>query len=214
MAVENYTNTAQDIIDSVVRQFGDEAGSQINQSDIIRWINEAQRDIIVANREINQAIATFASVAGQGIYDITLLIPDVLRIHSIAYKNRMIEMLSFEEAQTRMMESDVAGDPNCWFKYAGQLNLWPAPDSDLEDVIKVYYNRSPSIVTQGTDPLSVPQSYYEAINAFCLKKAYELDGDAQMLGIKNEDYNRNLTLNSLDNSNSYREFPTIRFVED
>lgn len=214
MAVEQYTNTAQDIIDSVVRQFGDESGAQISQADIIRWINEAQRDVIVTNREINQAIATFASVADQGIYEITLLIPDVLRIHSIAYDNKLLEMLTFEEAQTRMMEGSTTGKPNCWFKFAGQLNLWPVPDTDTEDIIKVYYNRTPTVVTQGTDPLSVPQSYYEAINAFCLKKAYELDGDAQMLGIKSDDYNRNLTINSLDTGNSYREFPTVRFVED
>lgn len=213
MAVESYTNTAQDIIDSVVRQFGDESGAQISQSDIIRWINEAQRDVIVSNREINQAIATFSSVAEQNIYEITSLIPDILRIHSIAYNNRLLEMLSFEEAQSKMLES-TSGNPSYWFKYAGQLNLWPVPSEDLADGIKVYYNRTPAPVTQGTDLLSVPQSYYEAVNAFCLKKAYELDGDAQMIGIKSDDYNRNITINSLDTTNSYREYPTIRFVEE
>ena len=213
MAVEQYKQTAQEIIDSVFRQFGDESGAQITQSDVIRWINEAQRDVVVNNREVNQAIAEFSTVTGSNIYDIANLIPDILRIHSIAFRDKLLEMLTFEEAQTKMMESTATGDPQYWFKYAGQLNIWPSPKMDEDAAIKVYYNRSPVAVTQGTDILSVPENYYEAVNAFCLGKAYELDGDAQMLGIKKEDYNRNLTVNSMDHSQSYRDFPTIREVD-
>jgi len=213
MAVEQYRQTAQEIIDSVFRQFGDESGAQITQEDVIRWINEAQRDVVVNNREVNQAIAEFATTAGTSVYDIATLIPDILRIHSIYFKDKLIEMLSFEEAQSRMMDATAEGDPKYWFKYAGQFNLWPSPSTDEDSALKVFYNRSPVAVTQGTDVLTVPENYYEAVNAFCLGKAYELDGDAQMLGIKKEDYNRNLTVNSMDHSNSYRDFPTIREVD-
>lgn len=213
MAVEQYKQTAQDIIDSVFRQFGDESGAQITQADVIRWINEAQRDVVVNNREVNQAIAEFGVTAGTTIYDVGMLIPDLLRIHSLAYNNKLLTMLTFEEAQAKMLKEDATGGPSYWFKFAGQLNLWPAPTEDLESAIKIYYNRSPSLVTQGTDVLSVPENYYEAVNSFCLGKAYELDGDAQMLGIKKEDYNRNLTVNSMDHYSSHRDFPVIREVE-
>lgn len=214
MAVEQYKATAQDIIDSVFRQFGDESGAQITQSDVIRWVNEAQRDVIINNREINQAIAEFGVTAGVTIYDLPMLIPDILRVHSIYFDNDLLESVSFEEAQAKSKEETATGGPQYWFRYAGQLNLWPAPETDLEAGIKVFYNRSPVAVTQGTDLLSVPESYYEAVNSFCLGKAYELDGDAQMLGIKQEDYNRNLMVNSMDNSQSHRDFPTIRDVTD
>lgn len=213
MAVEQYNHTAQEIIDSVFRQFGDESGAQINQTDVIRWINEAQRDVVVNNREVNQAIATFATEEGTGIYDISAMIPGILRIHSLAFKGRILDNLTFEDAQAKMVNESQEGVPKYWFKYAGQLNLWPIPKETESAAITVYYNKAPVAVSQGTDRLTVPENYYEAVNAFCLAKAYELDGDSQMLGIKKEDYNRNLVLNSNDNVVSGRDFPVIREVD-
>lgn len=210
MAIEQFKQTAQDVIDSVFRQFGDESGAQITQSDVIRWINEAQRDVVVNNREVNQTIATLTTSPGEAIYDIATLIPNILRIHSITLNGVLLTMITFEEAQAKMRE-EAEGNPKYWFRYAGQLNLWPAPSE--ESSVTVYYNRSPQTITQGTDVLGVPENYYEAVNSFCLAKAYELDGDSQMLGIKKEDYNRNLVLNSYDHGSSHRDYPTIREVD-
>lgn len=213
MAVEQYKQIARDVIDSVFRQFGDESGAQVTQEDVIRWINEAQRDVVVNNREVNQAIAEFSVAAGVGTYDIVLLIPDVLRLHSIMYKGKLLPNYTFEEAQTKMLETEEPQDPVFWFRYAGMLKLWPAPPEDYTNAVEVYYNRVPTTITQDTDVLGVPESYYEAVNAFCLAKAFELDGDAQMLGIKREEYNRNLVVNSLDTGQSHRDFYVVREVD-
>ena len=215
MPVEQYRQTVQDVIDSVFRQFGDESGAQVTQSDVIRWVNEAQRDVVVNNREVNQSIASFGVQAATSIYDIVQLVPNILRIHSIMYNNRLLPNLTFEEAQTKIKDQELEEKmgPQFWWKYAGYLNLWPAPAEDLETAITVYYTSSPVAVTQGSDVLGVPESYYEAVNAFCLAKAFELDGDSQMLGIKREEYNRNLVVNSLDTAPSQRDFPTIREVD-
>lgn len=213
MAIEQSRRTAQDIIDAVFRQFGDESGAQVTQEDVIRWINEAQRDIVVNNREVNQSLAEFNSSPDVGIYNVVQLLPDVLRIHSVMYNNKLLPNFPFEEAQEEMMANDAAGDPRLWFRYAAQLNVWPAPKEELENAFRVYYNRAPGIITDPSETLGVPDQYYEAVNSFCMTKAYELDENAQMMGIKKEDYNRNLVVNSMDNAGSFRDYPTVREVD-
>lgn len=213
MAIEQSKRTAQDIIDAVFRQFGDESGAQVTEQDVIRWINEAQRDIVVNNREVNQSLAEFNSSPDVSVYNVVQLLPDVLRIHSIMYNNKLLPNFSFEESQQEMMESDATGEPRLWFRYAATLNVWPAPKEELVNGFRVYYNRAPANITDPTETLGVPDQYYEAVNSFCMTKAYELDENAQMMGIKKEDYNRNLVVNSMDIAESFRSYPTIREVD-
>ena len=55
MPVERKTKTVQDVLLSVKRQFGDESGVQVTDSDIVRWVDDAQREISMNNPEINAA---------------------------------------------------------------------------------------------------------------------------------------------------------------
>lgn len=215
MAIEQSKRTAQEIVDAVFRQYGDESGAQVTETDVIRWINEAQRDIVVNNREVNQTLAEFSSIENQALYNLVTLLPDVLRVHSVMYNNRLLPAYKFEDAQDKMAEltADATGEPILWYRYAAQMNVWPAPKETIENAFRIYYNKAPSILTAVTEFLGVPDQYYEAVNAFCMTKAYELDENAQMMNIKKEDYNRNLVLNSMDNSESNRDYPTIREVD-
>ena len=67
MSYLNPTRTVPEVITAVERQFGDEAGVQLIESDIIRWINDAQ-DVIVAKNKVLKAKSTSPSVANQAAY--------------------------------------------------------------------------------------------------------------------------------------------------
>mgnify|MGYP001793552382 CR=1 FL=1 len=50
MGLFTTSKLVSDLIKDVTVQFGDEANIQINNSDIIRWANSAQREILISNR--------------------------------------------------------------------------------------------------------------------------------------------------------------------
>jgi len=56
------TRLVSEVITAVQRQFGDESGVQLENTDIIRWINDAQ-DVIVAKNKVLKAKSTTAAVA-------------------------------------------------------------------------------------------------------------------------------------------------------
>ena len=52
-----------DVLTRVRRTFGDEAGIQITQDDVIRWINDAQREAVMQNEGLLQKVGYVASTA-------------------------------------------------------------------------------------------------------------------------------------------------------
>ena len=179
------TKTVQDVITDVKRTFGDEAAIQITDTDIIRWTNAAQREILIQNR-ILRATGTTDIVANQSEYTLSGL--DVVAIQSIHYDGRRIDPMSFQEAE----EYINSGDPKktqssasmIWYEWGGVINLYPVPDTDIPAGLTIYYIKEPPAVTDVGDVLSVPNSYYENVVQFVMSKAYELDEDTENSNFK------------------------------
>lgn len=212
MSIERSTKTVSEVIRRVFRTFGDESGTQITSSDVIDWIDQAQREIVTQNREVNSVFAIIPSVANQAEYDLSTL-PDVLRIQSIHYNNKYIENISFQRAQEIMADNlDVTGDPTMWYEYGGVIHFFPVPSDDIDNGIKIFYNKAPTPVTSEGDVLTVPDNYFNGVVDYCLKHAYELDENAAMAKSKLEDFGRSITSNAVDTLSSSNTNPTIRDV--
>lgn len=165
-----------EIATRVKRTFGDEAGAQITDQDIIRWANDAQREIAV-NNDLLQVTATTATVAGQDQY---ALPPDLLTLKSVRFQGRRLSSMTSAE-MGEMIGSDAVtrGIPTHFSVFAKKIDLYPAPDSSDPDDLQVYYTRQPMELMATTDTPELPAQYHNRIVEYCIAQAYELDDNLE-----------------------------------
>lgn len=167
-------HTLSDVQDYVKRQFGDESGVQLLDTDIIRWVNQAQMEIVNKNPMI-QATAVQDAVSGQQTYDIP---PDMVQIESVMWDGNILEPQSFEGIRSQLgVDNNTPGTPMYWYTWANKIYLWPVPTEVL--TISVNYSQNPTSVTSSTDTLGVPDRYFDRVCEYVMSKAYELDEDWQ-----------------------------------
>lgn len=202
----SYTIPAQDVIDYVLRQVGDESGVQFTEEDIIRWINSGQRDIIYTNKELNQVEARINLSKDLVDYPVLAELPDVMRIHSLEIENTFIQNISMEDKQS----NNIPEGPY-WWKFAGVIHISPAPTKDIPEGMVLRYTKAPSRVAQGTDLLSIPDDYFKALIDYCLKEAYELDENFEASTMKAGQLNQFLMERNLTSTiDTGRDYPAIR----
>ncbi len=164
----------QEVFTRVQRTFGDTANVQVDQNDIIRWINDAQREIVLAN-QLLQAVATSNTIVGTNIYTLPT---DLLTIRSIKYAGLKLRAMTFSEAEqyipnfddTTNYPSDI---PTAFWVWANQLTLYPNPSGIKE--LRIYYTRQPVAVSILADIPELPLQYHNRLVEYCLQQAYELD---------------------------------------
>ena len=162
-----------EIATRVTRQFGDAASIQVDNTDIIRWVNDAQNELALANQLLQTSAAT-ATVVGQQEY---IIPPDILTIRSVRYKNSKLRALNYNEAEEYIIGLDnaVLGTPKEFWVWANKISLYPLPDTALATGLTIFYTRQPQPVALITDLPELPLQYHNAIVQYCLQQAYELD---------------------------------------
>lgn len=182
------TRLVSEVMTAVKRQFGDESGVQLEDSDIIRWVNDAQ-DVIVAKTKVLKAKSSTPATAGQAAY--TFPSDNIYQIESLHYDGMRIPNMNFPEAEEYIFTADPTGEalgsPALWYEWAGTFTFWPAPN-DTKD-IDIYYTKRPTKVANSTDLLSLPDRYYQDVVRYVLQQAYEMDedlGNAQAKGAQFE----------------------------
>jgi len=173
MPLGTTTKTLGDVITYVKRQFGDESGVQITDTDITRWTNQAQMEIVNKNPMI-QATAAQDSVKAQQTYPVP---PDIIQIESVMFDGNILEPKNFEgiRAQLNGANTTQQGTPCLWYTWADLIYLWPVPD--VVKSITVNYSKTPKVVTSPSDTLGVPDRYFDRVCEYVSSKTYELDED-------------------------------------
>lgn len=212
MAIERYTRTVTDIITSVKRQFGDESSVQITDADIIRWVNDGQREIVDTNTTINQKLAKTSVIAGQDAYPLATdpSLPNIYRISSVRLNDSLLDPITVQEAENYVIGDSNTADPIAWYEEEGNLVLYPKPSTGYVNGLTFRFTALPVKVTTNTDALTIPDSYYSALVQYCLAQAYELDENFQAAGVKAEQFEKSLGLRSNRTVNDNSDFPTIR----
>lgn len=177
MPLRPSTKTFGLLTQEIKRLFGDESGVQLDNSDIVRWANAAQMEIVNSNKAL-KAKATMPSVVGQSVY----LFPDVKiqQVEALHYDNVRLENVPFAEAERYIISNDPdqteQGTPSFWYEWDGEMTLWPKPDA-ISD-ITLYYTAYPEELTgDATQILSVPDKFYNPVVDYVLAKCYEMDED-------------------------------------
>lgn len=205
-----------EIATRVKRAFGDEAGVQIDDNDIIRWINDAMREIC-STQNILETSATTSVVAGTDTYGLP---NDVQTLISIWYNGYKLEPMTMREAEEYIMKigdtsAQPSSDPEIVWIWAETMHLWPIPNASITGGLKIFYSRFPIPVTTINDTPELDVKYHNIIVDYCLQKAYELDEDWQASQTKASQVEGSLS--SLQNDEKWtvqRQYPTITVLLD
>lgn len=211
-----------DILIRVKRAFGDESGVQVTDADIIRWINDGQRQIVMHNEGLLEKVSLADTVANQQEYGLPA---DCMMLQSVRYKGpsdpsffrlRGYHLNEFNELIDGWDGSVYTqGTPTAFCVQAGKIELFPIPDYSLVGSIKIYYNRAPVDTTLLTDVPEIPVLYHEVLVKYCLAQAYELDEDWQASGIKAQDMAADLNLlRGKDDWKKQDTYPVITVLLD
>jgi len=178
MSLLSITRTVQDVMKVVKRQFGDESGVQLEDNDVINWINDAQDTIVNRNRVL-KAKSTVAINARQS----TVTFDDlrIIQIESVHFNGRILPNMSFVEAEQKISTTDPegseSGTPLFWYEWAGTMTFWPTPNA--AGSLDLFYSAFPDRVSTSTDSLSLPDKYFEDICRYVMTQVYEMDQDWQ-----------------------------------
>lgn len=205
----------QDVADRVKRTFGDDAGIQITDADIFRWINDAQLQISIDNEELLETVGTADIVLGQPDY----ASPSNLNtLRSLMYNNFRLRVLSFAEFNEYLDGFKVPqnqsqfgmGRPEVFMVYGSTITLFPTPKENLTAGLRIYYSRHPASVGNLADALTVPDRYHTTVVNYCLQQAYELDENADMTAYKKGQFDESIQkLKGQEKWTGREYYPTI-----
>lgn len=188
MPLRPSTRTYAQVSRAVKRTFGDEAGVQISNEDIVQWANDAQQAINTKNK-IFKAKSTALTVAGQASYAFPVEL--IQQVESLTYDGVPLQNVEMASAQRSIQASDPhqeeVGTPVAWYEWAGEFTLFPAPD-EVKNLV-LYYTRYPTPLTgDDNQELDVPDKYYQAVVDYVLWKCYELDEDWNGAQLKEQQF--------------------------
>ena len=133
MTYSSPTKTVGDVYSAVKRTFGDEAGVQLTDTDIVRWINEAQVDISKQN-QILQTTATLPVTSGTATYSLTSVSPRIDTIASLLLDGRRVGNIPISQAEESISLADPTGTetgaPQFWYAWGGDVTFWPKPNQN------------------------------------------------------------------------------------
>lgn len=210
-----------EIITRVRRVFGDEAAVQIEDDDIIRWINDAQIEIVMKNDSALQKTDFVNLVAGQGTY---VLPADLLLLRSLRYKYS--DMASFSALRYQNMQQfDESIDgwdgsfynqshPILFTMFEGKATLFPVPDQSSTGGLKVLYSQRPTPVVASVDSLALPLIYHNTVFMYCMWQASLLDEDHEPAMMYRSNFQSNVTdLINKENQDPVQKYQTITVME-
>lgn len=176
--------TVGDVFDRVKRTFGDESSAQVTEDDILRWINDAQREAIMQNEGLNLVIGYLDMVTNQAEYDL----PDNLfTLHHVwatiltgnqYYKLSPMPLLTLDETADGWDNAALVSFPMVYSNQQDtKLLLFPKPQATVAKGIKLNYSAYAEDVVDVSSELQLPPYFHSYIVNYCLMQGYEMDED-------------------------------------
>lgn len=178
------TYTVTDIFTRVQRSFGDESAVQVTEADVIRWINDAQREAVMQHEGLLFKESFLSAVAGTQEY---ALPSDLFTLTHVSYRDgdtgrffplRYIAKSALNEYVPGWDGDTSTGYPR--FYTRDELNkiiFYPNPSTSWTNNIKLEYSRYPVDLVDANDAIDLPPYYHSYVEHFCMMKAYEMDED-------------------------------------
>lgn len=177
---EIYTHTGSEIAADVKDKFGDTGGVQIDDTMVLRWINNGILRIATGSPWLHLTAKT-PVLAAQSVYDLGDLFTSspVARVNSVLVNGTPVRIVSLgifqQEIQKNGLVTQTATTPSLACLYGDTLTFWPVPDTTTADAITLFYDGIPPKVTSLSAALTIPDRFFTALNDYVLQQALELD---------------------------------------
>jgi hypothetical protein len=178
------TLSVSDVFNRVKRTFGDEAAVQVTEDDIIRWINDAQREAVMQNEGLLQTVGYLSTTADTKEYTLPA---DLFTLHHVYLKDtdtgayyalRWLPLVQFTEYVDGWDGNSVSAIPLVYTQQqSGQILIYPPPQASVANGVKLVYSRYAEDVVDSSSVLDLPPYFHTYIVNFCLMQAYEMDED-------------------------------------
>lgn len=195
--------TVEDVFTRVRRTFGDESSAQVTQSDMIRWINDAQREAVMQNEGLLQKVDYIASVADTATYtlptDLFVLSHMYFResATSAYYVLKWMSLKDFSEYVDGWDGSDLSGIPLIYTQQSdGQVTVFPKPEASVANGFKLIYSRYSTAVVDSNSTIDLPPYLHTYVVNYCLMQAYEMDEDWESAEKKQQQIQGDLDFNN------------------
>jgi hypothetical protein len=189
---ETFSYTGANVATEVKAQFGDTGNVQITDADVLRWINNGQRQIARDN-PFNEQVFTTNLLADQSVYDLNALMASA-RVHSysaIVVAGKKLQVLPWQEYMDKVAEQETGSrEPIIASEYGGKLTLWPTPAESVVQGLVIYYVAWPADLTAIGQTLTIPDRFYNALLAFVHSRAQQLDENYEAAGALMEEHSQ------------------------
>jgi hypothetical protein len=204
MPLETFTHKGTDVSIRVKSQFGDTSGAQVSDDAILRWINDAQREIVNSNFLLRDTKYADIQI---GVHDYSFPNDKVLLIEALYVDGKPIEGVTIQQAREFMLSRDPdftrqEDMPVIWYERAGVITIYPKPNRNITAGLKIEYLKVPTDLTAMTDSLGVPDRYFNELTNYVIAQAMEMDENFSAATYKYSQFREGLNrLSYKDNMN-------------
>lgn len=173
----------------IKRQFGDEFGVVITDSDIFGWMFEAELDIIRSTgcNDTRISIATSA---------FPFEVPVSVNFKRLSVNGRALQYTTKDELDLLGLSTTTAGGGKYWYREGTTVCLWPKESSST--IVEILYNKTPVLINDiPAGPINdfvVPEVYYEDIVNWCIGRAHNKNNNLQAESVQMGLYDKNLNV--------------------
>lgn len=190
MPAEEFTHTGNDVSIRVRSGFGDTSGAQLGDSALLSWINDGQREIVNSNPILRSSKFTDL-VAGQ--YDYTFPNDKVLLIEAIYIDGYPIRNMTPQAAREFIQKQDplkaeASEMPEVWYERAGVITFYPKPSKTIANGLKLEYIKNPTSLTALSQPLTIPDRYFNELVNYVTAQALEMDENFDAASYKHRQF--------------------------
>ena len=213
MPAEEFTHTGTDVASRVRTGFGDSSGAQLSDSSILSWINDGQREIVNSN-PILRATKITDVVAGQSDYSFPN--DKVLSIEALYISGYPLTNLSPQSAREYIQAQDptkllTSERPDVWYERAGIITLFPVPNKNLTNGLKLEYIQNPASLGSLSASLGIPDRYFNELVNYVIAQALEMDENYDASNMKLRQFRDGLdrlsTKDTLSQDSQYTAVP-------
>lgn len=162
---------------------------------IDRWANWVIQDIYArCELPFMKESATFTTISGQQAYPLSSVANDIGRVRSVIdmtneYTLQYVDNIALNE-KYKDMSDDGNDSPTMWTITDDSIILYPTPDDTY--TIKVFYKKTPSLLSVSTDVAEIPDRYAEIIVLGVYQKAHEWNDDYDYAAVIERQYEQKI----------------------
>lgn len=205
------TRTVAEVLRAVKRTFGDESSAQLENEDIIAWINDAQDEINNSNKVLKEQ-ATVEVVAGAATHAFPS--KNIQQIEALLFDGHVVKNVSYAQAlTTHVGTTNTAPVPEVWYEWGGQFTFYPTPSVN-GTITLIYTVRPQRVQMELSATLSLPDKYYQDIVRYVLQQAYLMDEALDLSSNQAQQFTQSLEAKGEeDNIAQQGTYQTITFID-